>query len=413
MQCSTCATVSLRGFLKALIDVELQATRLVLPPKQFAVSRRRTHNSPNTRILVSPPNSEDRGIPEPANPTESNDIYLPSNSMMLRPKRPQENKTDTRPRAAHPDVLQATARAINHSNHATKEHNLRLRSEVSTGAEPHIAAWEGRSLASQVQWWQSPTTRLTPTGLEVDTATLDSSSTKSMLNSANGFVQEEPRAVEHEAKWSGQPLVDFAEVHSKSRDPNKDLGSETLPVSKNIEFASKTGWPRSPADSQLQTRNEHRHQREPWQTQKNALKAKFGSSGWSPRKRLSPDALEGIRALHAQYPDRYTTPILAHQFQISPEAVRRILKSKWRANEEEEEERRQRWDKRGAAIWSKMVEIGIKPPKKWRDMGIGRGRNHLRGGRRDGSRASAWKSGIEPAAGQESGTDTTLSDRIL
>ena len=109
-----------------------------------------------------------------------------------------------------------------------------------------------------------------------------------------------------------------------------------------------------------------------WQVQKKALLEKFGSSGWSPRKRLSPDALEGIRMLHSQSPEKYNTPVLAHHFQVSPEAIRRILKSKWRPNEDEEVKRRQRWDKRGESIWSRMVEIGIKPPKKWRDMGVGK-----------------------------------------
>lgn len=112
--------------------------------------------------------------------------------------------------------------------------------------------------------------------------------------------------------------------------------------------------------------------RESWQVQKKALLEKFGSSGWAPRKRLSPDALEGIRMLHSQSPEKYTTPVLADHFEVSPEAIRRILKSKWRPNEEEEARRRQRWDKRGEGIWSQMVEIGIKPPKKWRDMGVGK-----------------------------------------
>ncbi len=111
---------------------------------------------------------------------------------------------------------------------------------------------------------------------------------------------------------------------------------------------------------------------QPWQVQKSALLQKFGSSGWRPRKRLSPDALEGIRALHSQDPEKYTTPMLAEQFEVSPEAIRRILKSKWRASPEEEAERRLRWDRRGKAIWSQMVEMGIKPPKKWRAMGVKR-----------------------------------------
>ena len=114
------------------------------------------------------------------------------------------------------------------------------------------------------------------------------------------------------------------------------------------------------------------HETESWKTHKEALKEKFGPGGWAPRKRLSPDTLEGIRQLHAQYPDKYTTPVLADQFKISPEAIRRILKSKWRPDEQEEEHRRERWIKRGEGIWTELAEKGIKPPKKWRKKGIRR-----------------------------------------
>ncbi|KAL8953885.1 MAG: hypothetical protein Q9222_000259 [Ikaeria aurantiellina] len=107
--------------------------------------------------------------------------------------------------------------------------------------------------------------------------------------------------------------------------------------------------------------------RETWQIQKSALSSKFGSAGWAPRKRLSPDALEGIRALHAEFPAKYSTAVLANQFEVSAEAIRRILKSKWRPNDDETSKRRQRWDKRGERIWSQMVALGVKPPKKWRD----------------------------------------------
>ena len=111
-------------------------------------------------------------------------------------------------------------------------------------------------------------------------------------------------------------------------------------------------------------------QRLPWQVQKQALTKKFGGKGWNPRKRLSPDTLDGIRALHAQFPEEYPTSVLAERFKVSPEAIRRILKSRWKPNDIEQASRRLRWDKRGANIWSDMVELGINPPKKWREMGI-------------------------------------------
>ena len=412
MQCSACATYSLRSFLNALINVELQVTRPNLPSKQFAVSRRRIHNSPHTHLVASSPNDEHKGILRQANSTELENNYLPIDNELFKPLQLRRNMTDTQlKRTSLPSVLRASVRAIHDSDHARKEYTLRLRSEVSARGEPQTAAWQGRSSTARIEGWQSTTKKLTGRDSETDTATLDSLGAASVLDSTNGFAQED-LDVKHRAKGLINSSGDVAEIHSKTCDSNGGLGPKIRPQSKNTELASNTGRPKSSEDFQLRTRNEH-HQREPWQNQKTALRAKFGPSGWSPRKRLSPDALEGIRALHAQYPNKYTTPVLAGQFQISPEAVRRILKSKWRANEEEEEERRQRWDKRGAAIWSKMVEIGIKPPKKWRDMGIGRGRNRLREGRRDASKASTWENCNGSAVMREIGSGATLSDRIL
>ncbi|KAF2199163.1 hypothetical protein GQ43DRAFT_339719, partial [Delitschia confertaspora ATCC 74209] len=114
--------------------------------------------------------------------------------------------------------------------------------------------------------------------------------------------------------------------------------------------------------------------KESWMIQKAAVKEKLGDQAWNPRKKLSPDAMEGIRHLHRTQPEKFTTPILAEYFKVSPEAIRRILKSKWRPSDEEQDERLKRWDKRGERIWSNLVELGVKPPKKWREMGVGRAR---------------------------------------
>ncbi|KAI1846462.1 hypothetical protein JX266_007359 [Neoarthrinium moseri] len=109
--------------------------------------------------------------------------------------------------------------------------------------------------------------------------------------------------------------------------------------------------------------------KEPWMIQKEALRTKF-PDGWNPRKRLSPDALEGIRALHTQYPEEYTTEKLSQKFEVSPEVIRRILRAKWRPTADQEEKRMERWFNRGKNIWSQMAELGTKPPKKWREEGI-------------------------------------------
>lgn len=101
-----------------------------------------------------------------------------------------------------------------------------------------------------------------------------------------------------------------------------------------------------------------------WAIQKNALKEKF-KDGWQPRKKLSPDAMDGIRGLHEQDPIKYSTELLAEQFQMSPEAIRRILKSKWLARQSPEklQERRERWAKRHDRIWDAQAELGLRPPR--------------------------------------------------
>ncbi|KAF5017270.1 hypothetical protein F66182_10821 [Fusarium sp. NRRL 66182] len=108
-----------------------------------------------------------------------------------------------------------------------------------------------------------------------------------------------------------------------------------------------------------------------WKAQKAALKEKF-PQGWRPRKRLSPDALAGIRALNAQFPEVYTTAALADKFKVSPEAIRRILRSKWAPTADEEQNRQERWFRRGKNVWEQKAALGIKPPQKWRQEGITR-----------------------------------------
>jgi len=102
-----------------------------------------------------------------------------------------------------------------------------------------------------------------------------------------------------------------------------------------------------------------------WAEQKNALREKF-AEGWNPRKKLSPDAMEGIRGLHEQDSVKYSTPVLAEQFKVSPEAIRRILKSKWlaKAVPEKMDERRERWARRHDRIWDTQAELGLRPQRK-------------------------------------------------
>jgi len=135
--------------------------------------------------------------------------------------------------------------------------------------------------------------------------------------------------------------------------------------------------------------------REAWQVHKEAMKKKF-PDGWKPPKRLSPDALAGIRALHAQMPEVYTTAALAQSFEVSPEAIRRILKSKWSPNSEEETDRAERWFERGKKIYTAKAAAGEKPPKIWRELGIGNGRPEWLKEKRERNRILRENGGVFP-----------------
>ncbi|KAF8649612.1 hypothetical protein AX16_005702 [Volvariella volvacea WC 439] len=70
-----------------------------------------------------------------------------------------------------------------------------------------------------------------------------------------------------------------------------------------------------------------------WQQHRATMKKNF-PDGWSPPRKLSREAMEGIRQMHRFNPEQFTTALLAEKFKISPEAVRRILKSKWQPSKE-------------------------------------------------------------------------------
>ncbi|RHZ64462.1 mitochondrial ribosome assembly protein RRG9 [Aspergillus thermomutatus] len=163
------------------------------------------------------------------------------------------------------------------------------------------------------------------------------------------------------------PDVDGSSPHADAVNNMKASASEAAVGPKpTANESSDKKRSQAPRTSNLSSLSKSKKKKELWQIQKEALKKKF-KEGWNPPKKLSPDALEGIRHLHAVAPERFTTPVLAEQFQVSPEAIRRILKSKWRPSPEEMEKRRERWDRRHDRIWSQMAELGLRPPKRRAD----------------------------------------------
>jgi len=185
------------------------------------------------------------------------------------------------------------------------------------------------------------------------------------------------------ARWQRlNPSPRYMSCTNTRLQENVDVLDEILspppPSSKSSKSAPRrrdrdTRRSRSPSSSALSDDDAGtEHEREQWQIQKAALKEKFGDEAWNPQKRLSPDTLEGIRTMHNSDPYRFTTPVLAEHFKVSPEAIRRILKSKWQPSAEIQEKRRERWERRGERVWSSLAEVGVKPPKPWRVRGVGK-----------------------------------------
>ncbi|GAA6016481.1 hypothetical protein JCM11491_002334 [Sporobolomyces phaffii] len=65
-----------------------------------------------------------------------------------------------------------------------------------------------------------------------------------------------------------------------------------------------------------------------WKKHKQAIQERF-PGGWAPPKRISREAMDLVRTLHRTDPATHSVPELSDRFKISPEAVRRVLKSRF------------------------------------------------------------------------------------
>lgn len=208
-------------------------------------------------------------------------------------------------------------------------------------------------------------------------------------------VREAPGAAE-EGDGPGESRQTTRRAKPQDDEPDNNASDTTLEaVLSSPPTPQRARKPKLSVSDLIKTPDEEpppepKHQGESWQTQKAALKKKF-PDGWKPRKRLSPDALAGIRALNAQFPDVYTTQALADKFEVSSEAIRRILKSKWQPSVDEEQERQERWFRRGKQVWEQKAALGVKPPKRWRREGIVRDPGYHEWSRKASQREQEWE----------------------
>lgn len=93
---------------------------------------------------------------------------------------------------------------------------------------------------------------------------------------------------------------------------------------------------------------------------KYALKEKALKIDLSKTKRLSRSAMEGIRMLHDKYPSELSTDRLAEFFKISPIAISKILKSRWKPSQKELVKKNKKWEKRGEKLTeAKMLDTRL------------------------------------------------------
>ena len=88
------------------------------------------------------------------------------------------------------------------------------------------------------------------------------------------------------------------------------------------------------------------------------------------------------------------------------------MKSKWRPSDEEEEERIKRWENRGKSIWEKMAEEGLKPPRKWREMGV-RKKVGVGMGKASGGENRRERRRRERESGEDGGRGEVMGERGL
>ncbi|EGV61064.1 hypothetical protein CANTEDRAFT_116295 [Yamadazyma tenuis ATCC 10573] len=80
-----------------------------------------------------------------------------------------------------------------------------------------------------------------------------------------------------------------------------------------------------------------------WTKRDKSVKLRYGS--WNPSKKLNRQQIQDIRNMTISLPNIKTVE-LASMFRVSPEAIRRILKSNWVPNESDEEKLLEREEKR-------------------------------------------------------------------
>ncbi|KAF5369082.1 hypothetical protein D9758_002902 [Tetrapyrgos nigripes] len=127
-----------------------------------------------------------------------------------------------------------------------------------------------------------------------------------------------PSSAEFLRKWRGDSL--------SSSSSSKSIFDDDSPVDLSENNDAVNGV-RSPRTS-LRRKPPKQPTPPQFKAHRQTIQKEF-PEGWNPPHKISRDAMDALRQLHHMDKAKFNTPVLAERFRISPEAVRRILKSKW------------------------------------------------------------------------------------
>ncbi|SJK98599.1 uncharacterized protein ARMOST_01867 [Armillaria ostoyae] len=101
------------------------------------------------------------------------------------------------------------------------------------------------------------------------------------------------------------------------------------------------------------------------------MKQRF-PDGWNPPRKISREAMDGLRELHQFDGAKFSTKVLADKFKISPDAVRRILKGRWEPSRERRIEMRAK-ERQGTAEFVRLSRLRerLEAEKLWREKNMG------------------------------------------
>ncbi|KAG7448777.1 uncharacterized protein BT62DRAFT_965360 [Guyanagaster necrorhizus] len=112
-----------------------------------------------------------------------------------------------------------------------------------------------------------------------------------------------------------------------------------------------------------------------------AMRKRF-PDGWNPPRKISREAMDGLRELHQFDRAKFNTEVLADKFKISPDAVRRILKGRWEPSRERRIEMRAK-ERKGTAEFVRLSQLRerLEAEKLWKEKNMVD--SHLPPGRSD------------------------------